>query len=506
MKRIISVILMFLPLVASSQNMYNITNLLEKNPNGTARFVSMGGAMGALGGDLSVMGTNPAGTAIYRSSDFNLTGVLDIVKNSAEYEGTSMSAKYNGSGLNNLGFVIAIETEESPVKFVNFGVNFRREASFCDNFEMSGTAKVFSQQYVMDFLYRTTPFDVGKMTSDSYTGLEYNWLALLAADAGLCDIDGNFLSKKGEPIFAPSELSYYGEQRGSHDVFDMNISTNINDVIYIGATVGYHKLDYSRYSCYKEKDELGDIYSLQNRYKLRGSGFDLKLGAIFRPFKYSPFKVAAYLHTPVFYKLTDVYSASIDGPSETDDFFETTSDLCYGDDFYVSYSLKTAWKFGAAVSYTFGKYLALNAEYEYDDVTATKFTDGYDIDMAQNEEISYNLKAQHTIRLGAELSLGKFALRAGYNYITSPFYKDAYKCIDNATIVDTSTEYMNRFGKNVFTFGGGYAGKYLYFDIAYMCQKQNSDFYPFYDMDYINPAATVSTVKQSIMAGIGIRF
>jgi hypothetical protein len=65
---------------------------------------------------------------------------------------------------------------------------------------------------------------------------------------------------------------------------------------------------------------------------------------------------------------------------------------------------------------------------------------------------------------------------------------------------------MNRFGKNVFTFGGGYAGKYLYFDIAYMCQKQNSDFYPFYDMDYINPAATVSTVKQSIMAGIGIRF
>ena len=93
MKRIISVILMFLPLVASSQNMYNITNLLEKNPNGTARFVSMGGAMGALGGDLSVMGTNPAGTAIYRSSDFNLTGVRDIVKNSAEYEGTSMFAK-----------------------------------------------------------------------------------------------------------------------------------------------------------------------------------------------------------------------------------------------------------------------------------------------------------------------------------------------------------------------------------------------------------------------------
>ena len=154
----------------------------------------------------------------------------------------------------------------------------------------------------------------------------------------------------------------------------------------------------------------------------------------------------------------------------------------------------------------FGKYLALNAEYEYDDASATKFTDGYDIDEAQNEEISCNLKAQHTIRLGAELSFGKFALRAGYNYISSPFYKEAYKCIDNATVVDTSTEYMNRFAKNVFTFGAGYTGKYIYFDLAYMYQKQNSDFYPFYDMDYENPAAAVSTVGHSVMAGIGIRF
>ena len=202
----------------------------------------------------------------------------------------------------------------------------------------------------------------------------------------------------------------------------------------------------------------------------------------------------------------DTYSASIDGPYESDDMFDTSSEQCNGEDFYVSYSLMTPWKIGAAMSYTFGKRLALNAEYEYDNASATKFTDGYDIDEAQNEEILYNLKAQHTIRLGAELSLGKFALRAGYNYISSPFDREAYKCIDNATKVDTSTEYMNRFGKNVFTFGGGYAGKYMYFDIAYMCQVQNAEFYPFYDMDYVNPAASVATVGHSIMAGVGIRF
>ena len=41
--------------------------------NGTARFVGMGGAMGALGGDISTIGTNPAGIGIYRSNDAMLT-------------------------------------------------------------------------------------------------------------------------------------------------------------------------------------------------------------------------------------------------------------------------------------------------------------------------------------------------------------------------------------------------------------------------------------------------
>ena len=110
------------------------------------------------------------------------------------------------------------------------------------------------------------------------------------------------------------------------------------------------------------------------------------------------------------------------------------------------------------------------------------------------------------MRIGAEVPLKKFALRAGYNYISSPFTADAYKCMSNATMVDTSTEYMNKYSKNVFTFGLGYTSKLLYIDFAYMCQKQKSDFYPFYDEDYVNPSAAVSTTSHSIVAAVGIRF
>ena len=524
MKRFIYIIFSLLPFVAASQNMYNISDLFDNAPSGTARFVSMGGSMGALGGDLSVMGVNPAGTAIYRSSDVNLSGVYGIVKNGSEYENSAITSKYDGLDLSNIGFVLAYDLDNSPVKFLNFGLNFRRKANYNNNFEMVGASNRFSQQYVIDYMYWQNPFDVMDMSKEMYRDFNYNWLALLAADAGMYDADGNFLLAPDDDlpdmynlIYEPTTLGYYSETRGGLNVFDMNISANINDRFYLGATLGYYMLDYSRYSCYYEATDADRIYVLENDYRLRGSGWDFKLGAILRPFKYSPFKIAAFLHSPVLYKLTDSYSASIDGPHSNDDYFATESEECYGDKVYVSYSLRTPWKFGAAMSYTFGNFLAVNAEYEYSDAASTSFTEGNDIDLAQNEEVSYNLKAQHTVRLGAEFSLNKLmkgagfdkvssSVRVGYNFISSPFKNDAYKCMDNAVLVDTSTEFMNKYSKNVFTAGFGVVVKSFYFDLAYMYQTQKSDFYPFYDMDFANPAAKVKTTGHTIMAGVGIRF
>ena len=63
--------------------------------NGTARFVGMGGAMGALGGDISTMGTNPAGIGIYRSNDVMVSfGFVNVGSKDA---GGSSIDKFHGS-------------------------------------------------------------------------------------------------------------------------------------------------------------------------------------------------------------------------------------------------------------------------------------------------------------------------------------------------------------------------------------------------------------------------
>lgn len=504
MKRIIYAILAILPMVSVSQNMYDITYLFDNAASGSARFVSMGGSMGALGGDVSVMGTNPAGTAIYRSSDFNLTAVMNSVNNNALFNGKRTPSNYTNTNLSNAGFVLAFETDETIVKYLNFGANVRRKSNWCNNFSVKGTSDGFSQQYIINDLYNGQ-FDAFEVSADMYQSLEYDWLALLAADAGLFDAMGNFLvDPDGKLIHYPNNLGYQSEERGSLDVFDINISANINDCVYVGATLGYYNLDYSRYSTYYESGEMGKIYTLDNDYKISGSGYDLKFGAIVRPIPYSPFRLAAFVHTPVFYKLLQHSWASMYGPRGSG--FETYDERCYGDDYVVSYALMTPWKFGAAMSYTFGKFLALNAEYEYADASTTMFTDGADADLAQNDEIERNLKPQHTVRVGAEFLWNRLAFRAGYNYMTSAFDKAAYKHIYNATMVDTSTEYINKFDKKSVTCGIGYIGENIYIDLAYMFQQQNSEFNPYYDYEYENPAATVKTVGHSIYAGIGIRF
>ena len=76
-------------------------------------------------------------------------------------------------------------------------------------------------------------------------------------------------------------------------------------------------------------------------YSVEGTGFNIKLGAIIRPFKYSPFKVGLYVHTPTWYELKNISSASIADPYGN--VIDTRDYELYNDDLRVKCSLSTPW-------------------------------------------------------------------------------------------------------------------------------------------------------------------
>ena len=65
MKRIlIPAIIAAVPAVAAAQSPVQADALYQTELRGTARFMGMGGAFTALGGDLSTLGQNPAGIGV----------------------------------------------------------------------------------------------------------------------------------------------------------------------------------------------------------------------------------------------------------------------------------------------------------------------------------------------------------------------------------------------------------------------------------------------------------
>ena len=139
---------------ASAQSIYDAAKLAEKDLNGTARFVGMGGAMGALGGDITTMGTNPAGIGIYRSNDVMTSFSFSAYGAESKYDRETFNNDKNRWSFDNIGFVFSTKVgNETPLRYVNFGFNYKRSKSLYKNMSMAGFMGVYGDRPVSQANY-----------------------------------------------------------------------------------------------------------------------------------------------------------------------------------------------------------------------------------------------------------------------------------------------------------------------------------------------------------------
>ncbi|RXM43383.1 transporter, partial [Flavobacterium sp. YO12] len=81
--------------ISHSQEVSDALRFSQDNLTGTARFRAMSGAFGALGGDLSSISVNPAGSAIFINNQMGVTFSNQNIKNNSNYFGTQTSDKDN---------------------------------------------------------------------------------------------------------------------------------------------------------------------------------------------------------------------------------------------------------------------------------------------------------------------------------------------------------------------------------------------------------------------------
>ena len=520
----------------NAQSIYDATKIASKDLNGTARFVGMGGAMSALGGDISTMGTNPAGIGIYRSNDAMTSFSFSAFGSESKYKGydNTYNSKLdkNHWSYDNIGFVISSKIgNQTPLRYVNFGFNYHKSKSFYKNMGMEGLLNTDPNGGIVTQTYQMANLTNGVKDSKYLDGREafrdpdLGWMSVLGWQGYLIQEDKSDPQNPYRYMPVTTDIPYSlfrSEERGGIDAYDFNVSFNFNDRVYLGLTVGAYDVDYSKYSSYDESygEETG--YLLESWNKISGSGFDFKMGAIIRPFEDSPFRIGLAVHTPTFYRLTYTTSAYLEsniwmhnndtGKDELlNSYFDTYKEL-NNKDMNREFRLKTPWKYNVSLGYTVGQNLAIGAEYEYEDYSSVKFRypEGDKMEFETNAA-KMVMKGVNTFRIGAEYKvIPQFAFRLGYNYSSSIFKNGAIKYLPYNS-VNTDTDFANSKSLSNYTLGIGYRGTMIYADLAYKFSSYKEDFYPFYnefnDRGIVTPNVTkITNTRSQVLFTLGMRF
>lgn len=487
---------------AHAQETYENTKLIDNDLNGTARYVGMGGAMEALGADISVINSNPAGIGLFRRSSGSVSFGLVSQDGASSFKyGNKTNASFDQAG-----FVYSMR--DGRRTFINFGFNYHKSKNF-DYILNAASGLNGASQHKLSYMKALANENNLDKTSSGWRGkfaytsqldnLYYNTLMMTSSD-------GFFYNDASRYEFGRAETCYIGE-------YNFNSSANVNDRVYLGITIGIHDVHYTGHSLYSEalvnlnNQTAGDI-TVNDERRITGTGYNASFGIIFRPVDASPFRIGLSVTTPTWYDLkTSNYTYLINntkadgGGKLQGDYPNYTTGESY------EFKLFTPWKFGVSLGHTVGNYLALGASYEYADYSRldTRVNDGYDVDYwgdvyehsssdePMNRHTRETLKAVSTLKIGAEAKvMPNLAVRAGYNYVSPMFKKEGYKDgnIDSyGSNYSSATDYTNWEATNRYTVGVGYTLGKMSFDLAYQYAQTNGKFHPFADsyLDYTYP-------------------
>ena len=137
--------------IAYAQGELDAYKLSQTDLNGTARYLGMSGAFGALGGDISSMSTNPAGLGVYRSSEVVTTISLSSIKTNTNWNGSVADVSKTRFNFDNIAYVGYFPTgnDEGLVGW-NIGLSYNRVKNYNRSYRMRGKQQSSLSDYVAD--------------------------------------------------------------------------------------------------------------------------------------------------------------------------------------------------------------------------------------------------------------------------------------------------------------------------------------------------------------------
>ena len=397
---------------------------------GTARYNAMAGSMGALGGDASVLNTNPAGLGVFITDDVSASLAINSNKSTASLAGKSTSQNTSKVTLGSTNGVLSFQTKENSAwKFVNVGINYVTQ-NVNDKLQSPGNANI-TQAIIPQG--QTSPSDYNIFEGHLY------------------------------------------ETIGHRSKLNLGIGGNYDNKIYIGAAVNFSSVNIEQYDEVKVSSlntRTSKYFTKQNTpYIEEGDGFSLSLGVIGK--LSNAVRLGAAIESPTWYSIDREYN-----------FYSRNSLGLSQNSYTENRSFRTPTKLTLSGAFIPNKHFAFNVDYRVD-LGKPNFGGGA-ADVQLNNFYESTYKAQHEVRIGGEYRIKSFRVRGGYAFTTSPFKDHTETMFDNNANVVSGKLSNYIVGKTQVISGGiGYDFKMFYIDASYQ-HRTHEHSNPFFAGTYVN--------------------
>ena len=515
-----------------AQSAVDALQLTQRDFKGTARYMSMGGAFTALGGDLSSISLNPGGIGVYRSSEIAATLDIDFQKSKGEATGTTVTNTQTKAYCNNFGYVGTARLN-GVLETFSWGVTYNRAVSF--DRKVGGYAYPVGSSltnYIAAFSNGINSGDMDFTNSyNPYLDSNIDWLSILAYSGYLINnpngVSNNYIGLYQNGTESDAEMLVH--EKGYIDNYEFTFGGNFSNVLSWGIGIGVNDLRYNRYAYFSESMDNALVYAdnaagvtkgqaeyyLNNHKLVTGTGWNLSFGVIFKPIQ--ELRIGAAIHSPTWYRLDEAYNADIESYMTPANGKEFSADE-YTDDAYFSWKLRTPWKFNVGAAAVLGSNAILSVDYEmqaYDDMTMQTavydkwgYLNGFEnADFVNNDIKSYSQNTNN-IRVGLEYRITpKFSVRAGYN-VQFTNIDSAYQDGKGEILTSgTDTSYSLDKTTNYISAGLGYRFGNFYLDATYVHKNAKSTLHPY--TSYANVTAPYFDVTQdnnSAVISLGFKF
>ena len=516
--------LLTLPLAA--QSVVDGTRFGSTDITGTARYRSMAGAFGALGGDPSAMTDNPAGMGIYRgTSEITFTPNLSFAHTTLDASQETKRRRADSS-LSNLSYVLSFKTSsaEHLVNF-NIGLGFNHSQGLVRKYKMvqdqsSSSFGAYLANRTNNALLYTGQYDNAGSYMESDASWSNNFIplsSLYAFDCYALDLpkDANDQAINNQGVVATSDLGYqrlFVKEQNRNDEYNINFSANWDDFIYGGLTVSiadFNSMINTEFNEDETYDYSGNYIQYFNDLETKGTGVNIKAGILIKPT--DRWRLGVAVHTPTWYHMKDLYS----GYMKT----ESTKEYSGGETYTFKYRYYSPWEYQISSAWVLGQKALLSLEYDMKNFKSQKFKADYDDDYTTFSDLNSTIKdytaIQHTFKAGAEYRVtDNFSVRCGYAYKSSPYDKslmdhpnasrgwtNGYYGDDNTLLFDSSTKPNHTLldDQHFICAGIGWHNDWFFVDLACTnhIMKELVSAYPttdaLYKYDYDSGEATMTT-------------